>query len=1066
MILLSSFAYADSFYDDMNSTYENVFYATGFEDGRVECSDRAGSTLCTIESSVVANGTYSMKCSTPDGNGQAAVCGGDNWTSGESNNLTCEFQIYKVDNSGTFSVGVEQIADVSTKGRVLFDNSDYPNGAVVNTGSYTYFTPNIEVPLGSWGKYYLKVRNVTGDATDIEVSFRNNSGVENNYLDSSDDVKISLVDYIHFFNSDAAGTTYVDSIVCYRGDSLVSRGGTPPTGNLINVTIDSPFTGVGYTSANIAANGSKIYITATHNATGAWTTSVNDTDWTLNSNTSTTVTFLNNTAIADGTYHIALFVNKTGTANGTDTVYFTIDTTEPSIIPRTDLLNNQSIVYNGTFATQINFTDNLEIYSINVSFANGTVIYDGTNLGITAYSLNVSYGVGNTQNDYLTARTCDAHTALSISDIENRVENQGIKYIIENNPLWFKDEWVHIYPKSFLDYSIPNTIKENDRYVFTFNKNILPTTETFVVESSHYIDIAKMQLYGGHLIVPDIGKNGYWIDFENKEATSYSIKRISDTKIEITVYGLKDKQITFNSIGELNCVTKRYYFGNLAPEQSFREFVLVGDSSTFYLNITKDTETMTTVNATLYYNNTAYSDTTDNFSISITAPTTISTTTKNISFNWVVDVDGTKYNFTTYNQNVSNFYIDNCTLYSTHALNFTVNDEENGSVIIADIEGTFNYISNNIYKSYTFDLEDWSNFSICIFPAYASLNTNYTLYYSSYGYPQRRYYDDKAINNVSSNVPLYLLSSSLGIYVRFSVVDSDGDTLSGVKVTMERNIDGSLVIVEQENTDDSGLATFWVNPDKDYVFTFNKTGYDVETFTLRPTSSEIYTVTLGGGLVQEEQPTGTGIAYKFYPSNKVLNNNTAYTFSFNMTSSYWDITGCTLYLKNDTATISQSSTTYTTSTCDISINYNTNDQTKIISEAEYQLNITRDSNVSVQYSIQNTYKGEFSLKNFIDDLKAFGGAGFNDFTRMFIAFIIIFAIVASVANGMGLREPEPLIILTLFLILAFSYIGWLTLNYDSIPEFVFTPEGWLKQYIIFILSLFAGGSYLINRWSG
>jgi len=59
---------------------------------------------------------------------------------------------------------------------------------------------------------------------------------------------------------------------------------------------------------------------------------------------------------------------------------------------------------------------------------------------------------------------------------------------------------------------------------------------------------------------------------------------------------------------------------------------------------------MTVVNATLYYNNTAYNaGTTSNFSTDVTIPETITGNVTNISFYWVVNIDGTDYNLTTYN---------------------------------------------------------------------------------------------------------------------------------------------------------------------------------------------------------------------------------------------------------------------------------------------------------------------------------------------------------------------------------------------------------------------------------
>ncbi len=144
---------------------------------------------------------------------------------------------------------------------------------------------------------------------------------------------------------------------------------------------------------------------------------------------------------------------------------------------------------------------------------------------------------------------CDAHTAVSIQSIDTKIKDKELKYVMDKF-LIFEYEWIKVYPKDNINYDAPTTEKKKDRYSFTFNKKkvldektIVSDQEVFIVESSHKIDIDVKQNYNGHLIIPDIGDNGYWLDFENDEATKYSIKRISDYKVEVTVYGLKSKRL-------------------------------------------------------------------------------------------------------------------------------------------------------------------------------------------------------------------------------------------------------------------------------------------------------------------------------------------------------------------------------------------------------------------------------------------------------------------------------------------------------------------------------------------
>jgi hypothetical protein len=304
-----------------------------------------------------------------------------------------------------------------------------------------------------------------------------------------------------------------------------------------------------------------------------------------------------------------------------------------------------------------------------------------------------------------------------------------------------------------------------------------------------------------------------------------------------------------------------------------------------------------------------------------------------------------------------------------------------------------------------------------------------------------------------------MLETTKGGYATFRVEDIYSNPLSSVTGKVQKTIGGSTVTVEQQTTDDSGLATFFVDPDSDYIFTFSKTGYKTYTATIRPITSEIYTITLEEEGTTSAPSYAIATHYLFTPTNTVLNNKTNYNFTFNLTSSYWEITSCTLTLKNASNTLASSSASYTTSKCSIQIELNTGNQTTIISEATYGINGTTTETVSVQYSVRYTYRGTFSLWNFIQDIKVFSEAGFNDFTRMVLAFIVIFSLVAYLSsNYSSLRDPEVLIILAWVLVLFFSYVGFLTMDLKSIPDIV-----GLKQYIIFYLFTLGAGSYLIRR---
>jgi hypothetical protein len=101
---------------------------------------------------------------------------------------------------------------------------------------------------------------------------------------------------------------------------------------------------------------------------------------------------------------------------------------------------------------------------------------------------------------------------------------------------------------------------------------------------------------------------------------------------------------------------------------------------------------------------------------------------------------------------------------------------------------------------------------------------------------------------------------------------------------------------------------------------------------------------------------------------------------------------------------------------------------------------------------------------FFDDVASFTDEGFNYQTKALLAFIIIFALVGYISYKWdAAREPTIIITLIIFFVLAFSYIDWLNVPLASIPDINGLPEGWLNQYIVFILTLLGGGSYIISK---
>ncbi len=480
------------------------------------------------------------------------------------------------------------------------------------------------------------------------------------------------------------------------------------------------------------------------------------------------------------------------------------------------------------------------------------------------------------------------------------------------------------------------------------------------------------------------------------------------------------------------------------------------------------------INATFYYNNTIYGydnktiiENITNFIKTITVPN-INNNIENASFYWNYNVGNADYNTITKNHTIYKFIISICNAtYTTQGLNFTIKNELNQSLINGDLSINFvywQYGQSSLNKTYDYSGTNKSNYTFCISPENTTIYSNFVAYYSADGYPERRYYtEDAMLTKEVTQISLYLLETDEGMYARFKTVTQYQEAIAKVNVIMEKLISGTYVTIEREETDDSGLATFWVDPDSDYRFTFTKTGYIQEVLTLRPTSTEIYTIIMGVDVEEEEKSMYTGLSYEFSisPAASILNNNTVYNFSFSYISSYWIITNCTFYLKNksDNSILAQNNSGWLSGSGYILISYNTTNLTGIIAEAVLEENSTYTLTLQTEYTIRFTYEGEFSLKNFFDDLAAFSQAGFNDFSRMIIAFIMIFILTTLICYFTGLANPEGIILFVWAMIGVFSYLGWFYMSYSGIPS----GFGDLNKYIIFYIITLTSLGFIIWR---
>ncbi len=335
---------------------------------------------------------------------------------------------------------------------------------------------------------------------------------------------------------------------------------------------------------------------------------------------------------------------------------------------------------------------------------------------------------------------------------------------------------------------------------------------------------------------------------------------------------------------------------------------------------------------------------------------------------------------------------------------------------------------------------------------------------SSTNYPERQYLNidlRDGRRNTPVNFTVYLINNTLGSEVTFNIVSVDGlAPLENVRVVFTKSINGTDTVIAEEDSDFAGQVVLTLNPDTQYTINFSRIGFQDRTILLEPKNAD-YLIQMVSTVGAYNQSVHEGIRYRFEPVNTVLNNNTKFNFTFTLNSTVWPLTNCTLKLFNGTILLSQSSS-FTSTSCFISIEQNTFNMTSIIAEGIYELDSQFEFTATQNYKVIFTYIGQFSLKNFLDDLSDFGMAGFDDFGRMILTLIVIFIITALAAQQVGFENREVLILIVIAQVWFFSSVNWLFLDFTPIP----TIAGFdLKKYIIAILVTMAGGAFVIEKFT-
>ena len=512
---------------------------------------------------------------------------------------------------------------------------------------------------------------------------------------------------------------------------------------------------------------------------------------------------------------------------------------------------------------------------------------------------------------------------------------------------------------ALLDYGSTNDVDYRKIYIYNFSGSVFD--EIYYDEDSYVDVLVKQPVESGYILNNTIRLN------LTLNSTDGQISEVSEISIA-----------NYSYYTNIDVISPLYSDLISESEDVNLEFtVFTSNDSYATCNYTVNTTTSSSFNVT---NNTLYSTNIGKHPIG----------TNNITVNCTED--GGYY-----------YYSSNFTIVPNY-FNITVSDEMDDSPM------TFNITISNSTTTYTWteETEFYENVTNPDIPT-----GEITITISAYGYEDRvfneLFYDD--IPPVIEEY--YLLSSSDGSLTRFHVEDSGGSVIVNVDVNAYRTIGGTESLIDDSNTDDTGVATFWLDPTATYTMEFIKVGYTSINYTLVASSSD-YTIIMSSLEDVMAVELLTNITFKILPQNNVTNssiNNVTYSFYINSTDSKleWfslNVTHDGVNLYNDNITDQPEGGTISQ---DLNMSLLDCGKTVIVTAMFKKVNITTPFNITHSYFIwkEGSSVGT-DLKSIADLLRLDLDLDNTDSTnKIFMSIgIIIFSMIAgaivSNTNGSGM----------------------------------------------------------------
>lgn len=251
---------------------------------------------------------------------------------------------------------------------------------------------------------------------------------------------------------------------------------------------------------------------------------------------------------------------------------------------------------------------------------------------------------------------------------------------------------------------------------------------------------------------------------------------------------------------------------------------------TFLFNSTETPIVYLTYNTTNYqatkkitgFNNATYN-------VDLILPLVLDASNETTKFFWNVTFSDGEYLSNNFNHTVYRLYLSNCTVPSTsttYAINFTILDEITNNTVIADLDSVWSFWDKDgagtLTRNYSVQRTGFNNYSFCIYPSWANLTTDATIFYEGGDYEPREYSLSKYnVDNSTDFILLYLLGTANSTTFKLTVRDPGYIYYTDAIVRTLRYdvLTNSYIEVESCTTDDDGTClTHLVLEDVNYKF--------------------------------------------------------------------------------------------------------------------------------------------------------------------------------------------------------------------------------------------------------